>query len=387
METSRKSKILIVDDVAKNIQVVASILSEEGYLMTFARSGKIALELADENSFDLILLDIMMPEMDGFQVCTSLKSNRATREVPIIFLTAKVDTESIVRAFEMGGVDYVTKPFNAAELKARVKTHIALKQTVEQLRVEIDERRRSQEALQRSELQLKELVATKDKFFSIISHDLKNPFNTLIGFSDLLLARLHLLSTEKINDYAVQINRAAKNGFNLLENLLQWSRSQTGKIVWKPEPFRLKKLIEDNLALLNPSAIKKNIRLQAEYQDDIFVFVDINMVTTVVRNLISNAIKFTNNEGEINLTVSHKAEECFVTICVSDNGVGIDAEDLNKLFRIDVHHVTTGTAQEQGTGLGLILCKEFVLKNGGTIWVESEIDKGSRFYFTVPKAK
>ncbi len=239
--------------------------------------------------------------------------------------------------------------------------------------------------LMESEAQLKELNANKDKFFSIISHDLKSPFTSLLGFSEYLVEDLDDLSQDEIKEFATNIHKAAKNVFNLLENLLQWSRIQTGRIKFSPTQFSLTELTESIIALYLVNAAKKKIKLVNELNVELNVFADKFMIDTVIRNLISNAIKFTKVGGEIKLIV--KNEKDFIKVSVKDNGVGMKDEIKSKLFKIDEHVTTKGTDQEKGTGLGLILCKEFVEKNGGKIWVESEVGKGSEFIFTIPLLK
>ncbi len=233
-----------------------------------------------------------------------------------------------------------------------------------------------------SEEQLKELNANKDKFFSIISHDLKSPFTSLLGFAEYLVEDFDDLPKEEIKEFSTNIYKSAKNIFALLENLLQWSRIQSGKIQYTPSEFNLTSLIDTIIALFQVNATKKKVRLINEVTEDIKVFADKFMVDAVIRNLLSNAIKFTKSGGEVRVKVEEK--ENYLQISVKDNGVGMKEEIKNKLFRIDQHVTTKGTDQEKGTGLGLILSKEFVEKNGGKIWVETEIGKGSEFIFTLP---
>ncbi len=390
MEFNYVPKVLIVDDVPKNIQLVGNILHDENYDIYFASSGKAALSQANDNEFDLILLDIMMPEMDGFEVCRRLRANLATNAVPVIFLTAKSDIESTVAAFEAGGVDYVTKPFNGTELLARVRTHLnlrksllSLKDSNQKLENEIEERKIIEEKLKSSEISLKELNATKDKFFSIVAHDLKNPFNTLIGFTQLLIQSYEMLTEDKIKNFHERINFAAKQGYNLLENLLDWSRTQTSAIKWLPETTSLARLINETSQLIKSMAHTKNIELSINIDDSINVYADVNMITTVVRNLLTNAIKYTFVNGKVTIDATDIGKK--IEVIVRDTGVGISDTDIEKLFRIDINHSTIGTAEEKGTGLGLILCKEFILKNQGEIWVESNKNEGSSFHFTLPK--
>lgn len=232
---------------------------------------------------------------------------------------------------------------------------------------------------------LEELNATKDKFFSIISHDLKGPLNSLTSFSNLLINHTSHLSKEEIQMLAKDLNKSVKGLFSLLENLLEWSRSQRGNLELKPEVLDLYDLIDQSKHLLSKTAENKNIRLNTPDYFNLTVLADRNTVDTIIRNLISNALKFTTSGGEVNVEVREAHEK--VMILVQDNGVGMSQEVMQKLFRIDQKHSTKGTANEKGTGLGLILCKEFVEKNGGTLTVESREGVGSTFTFTLPKAR
>jgi len=231
-------------------------------------------------------------------------------------------------------------------------------------------------------LELQQLNATKDKFFSIISHDLKGPLNSLTSFSSLLINHTESLSKEEIKMFAQDFDKSLKNLFALLENLLEWSRSQTGNIEFTPERFDLASLLEENKELLKAQAQHKKIALINENTDKLTIHAHKNSINTVVRNLISNAIKFTPEEGKITLDLAQNGKE--VIVSVKDTGVGMSQDVIDKLFRIDSKHSTKGTANEKGTGLGLILCKEFVEKNGGRIWVKSKEGEGSVFYFSLP---
>ncbi len=233
---------------------------------------------------------------------------------------------------------------------------------------------------QREELEL--LNATKDKFFSIIAHDLKNPFASLIGASDYLVNSSDELSAEQLKNFLAIINNSARNGYRLLENLLEWSRMQTGKIAWKPQEVDLWNLVNEVVNLLTGSAENKNICLEAKVDENLTAFVDPNMINTVVRNLVSNAIKFTPTGGKI--VVSSNKRDDLLEISVSDSGIGMSHDKIEKLFRIDEQVVQNGTENETGTGLGLILCKEFVEQHKGEIIVKSEVNQGSTFTFTLP---
>jgi PAS domain S-box-containing protein len=235
--------------------------------------------------------------------------------------------------------------------------------------------------LTESEEKLQDLNANKDKFFSIISHDLKSPFTCLMGFSDFLLNDIDEMEKTEIKEFVQSINSSAKGVFKLLQNLLEWSRIQTNNIEFLPGLFNLSELIKGLKDIYLANFIQKNITLVTNIDDDIKAFADKNMIETVLRNLISNAIKFTPNGMKIYITA--KRDEELIYVSVRDEGVGISEANMKKLFRIDEHLTTDGTNAEKGTGLGLILCKDFISKNGGEIQVKSEINKGSEFYFNL----
>jgi len=363
----KKPSVLIVDDNPENLSVLGTIIAENGYIPGFAKNGTIALAAVKKKRPDLILLDVMMPDIDGFEVCRRLKQDPTLSDIPVIFLTAMAEKEDVITGLELGAVDYVTKPFNNKELITRVNTHIELKATKEALSEKVEE--------------LKQANATKDKFFAIIAHDLISPFNALLAFSSILASK-HTQMPEDEREKCIQcILQASNDNYNLLKNLLNWARSQIGRLEVKPTLFDLRYMVEKNIKFHTEVSELKGINIFASL-DTHSVFADQKMLDTVIRNLLSNAIKFTPEQGMISISAKQKDE--FVEISISDTGVGLKSEDVDKLFRIDVSQTTVGTSKEKGTGLGLILCKEFVEKNGGTIGVESEEGKGSRFYICIP---
>lgn len=365
-KTARKKNkpiILIVDDVPKNIQVLGTLLNKIDCELAVAMNGQQALDTVKKIMPDLILLDIMMPVMDGLEVCERLKKDEKTKEIPIIFLTAKIETDDIIKGFEMGAVDYVTKPFIGRELVARVKTHLDYKQIKDNL---------------------KEEVASKNKFFSIISHDLRSSFGIVSSFVKIIQENKNSLSDEEILEILNDIGNTTKTTLELLENLLNWARSQTGTLNKKPEILNLNYLINELVISNKKAADKKSIQMIYEKNDNLFpVLADKNMTLLVLRNLISNALKFTPQNGEIKISAQNEEEQ--VKIVVSDTGVGIPANTVEKLFSIHHKVSTYGTDQEAGNGLGLILCKEFILQHNGEIGIESEVEKGTCVWFTLPK--
>jgi PAS domain S-box-containing protein len=229
---------------------------------------------------------------------------------------------------------------------------------------------------------LNELNATKDKFFSIIAHDLRGPFANFRVVTDLLTSSYDELEETEKKEFLELIKDSANNLYSLLENLLDWSRSQRGTMPFNPNEFDFSLIAKNTVNFLKLSADNKNIELINNITDDTYITADVNMITTVIRNLVSNAIKFTANGGQININSTITEKDSIFS--VQDNGIGLSKETINKLFRIDTQVTTIGTNDEKGTGLGLILCKEFVEKHGGKIWVESEVGKGSTFYFSLP---
>lgn len=247
---------------------------------------------------------------------------------------------------------------------------------------DLTERHRSEKALMKSEARLKDLNATKDKFFSIIAHDLKNPFSSIIGFTELLLEQIQKKNFDNVERFTNIVHDASLRAMDLLSNLLEWARLQTGRISFNPGYITLNGIIKSVINLLESSINQKSISISTNLKGELKIFADAEMLNSIFRNLISNAIKFTPPGGKILIEALESADSLLVTI--SDTGMGIPAENLKKLFRADSVYTTLGSEKESGTGLGLLLCKEFVEKHGGKIWVESEVGKGSRFCFTVP---
>lgn len=237
-------------------------------------------------------------------------------------------------------------------------------------------------AIKENEARLQELVTTKDKFFNIIAHDLKNPFTSLLGASELLYDNIDQMTVDNVKKLSLILNDSAKSGYAILQNLLDWSRSQTGMLKFNPEIVNLKGVIDENIDNLQLQTANKEITLTSELQNDLFITADINMINTVLRNLLSNAVKYTHKNGNILVRAQHKTGE--IVMSVKDSGIGIAKEKADKLFKLENSMSLPGTEKEQGTGLGLKLCKEFTEKMGGRIWVESDTDKGSEFKFTIP---
>lgn len=587
-----QSVILVVDDDEVTRLKLARTLKQQNYKVYTAINGKQALEIVKIRAIDLILLDILMPGIDGFETCRRLMSDVTTCEIPVIFMTALTEVDDKVKGFELGAVDYITKPIQPKEMLARVNTHLRLRrltgrlkdayareqqrrqlsdtlrevakivsstlqqeqvfdliltqlekviiyhrasiillegenlrvvaarsdggkvsdatvipvghyplneialrekrpilipdtnqdkrwqsenypiavssfitaplivqdrpigllgvsradgnayteddsQTVfafalqvamaventrlmQQTQIELTERKRAEEALQQVNQELTKLNTDKDRFFSILAHDLKGPFMPLMGNLQLLKDSADEWNPEEIALMTGSMYRSAGRVLSLLESVLEWARLQMGRMEYTPNRLNLTDIVEKNIQLMMDNALRKELHLVNRLKPLIFVEGDRDMLNTVVRNLISNAIKFTPEQGQVVVTAArhaphhhealpepsenhrlnlpeptstdsacvtpHQEAGCteFVAVSVQDTGVGMNPAEIDKLFKIDKHFTTPGTAQEQGTGLGLMICQEMIHRHGGTIWADSEVGQGTTFTFTVP---
>jgi two-component system sensor histidine kinase/response regulator len=353
--------LLIVDDVSRNLQVLGSFLREENYDISAAISGKQALSIATETQPDLILLDIMMPDMDGFETCRRLKADPATREIPIIFLTARTATGDLIKGFSLGAVDYITKPFHRQELIVRVATHLELK---------------------RSHEELWKTIRDKDKFFSIIAHDLRGPLGSFMSISEYVSENIEDLDIEDIKPLFKEMQSTGKGVYALLENLLEWSRIQLGTIAYTPEDFDIAAIFEKTHNLVRVQAERKEIALNVDTAH-VNVRADRNMISTVLRNLLSNAVKYTPRGGRISLTHRERTDQGVVYISVQDSGVGMSEDRLASLFDISGTRSTPGTEKEKGSGLGLILCHELMALHKQSISADSEKGEGTTLTITL----
>ncbi len=266
------------------------------------------------------------------------------------------------------------------------EVNMILEERQEKIQHQSEELNKQAQYLQKANIQLEHLNATKNKFFSIIAHDLKNPFQAIFGFSELLMRNHDDFEENQKLELLTMIKTSSESAFNLLENLLHWARTQTDTIRYNPAQIKISELIEQNIELTKASAENKSISLVSEIDSNCSVYADNNMINLVIRNLLSNAIKFTKEEGSI-VIKCYDVKPDELAVSITDTGIGMSKENIDKLFRIDEYFSTTGTSGESGTGLGLIICKEFVEKNKGKISIESEPGIGSTFTFTLPKKK
>ena len=365
IKTYNNYTILIVDDSPDNLETIADYLkkSELSIKILKAPNGKIACMLAEEKLPDLIIMDWEMPEMNGIETIKHLKSLESTKDIPVIMCTGKMTTsENLKTAMEAGAVDYIRKPIDNTELTARVYSMLKLAESYKEIKL---------------------LNATKDKFFSIIAHDLRSPLGGLMNLTELLYNQYNDFNEDKRKNFLKLLHESSKTTFNLLQNLLTWSTSQRSMITYNPESFSINQIISENISLSENYANEKEICIVTDCKEELNVFADKNMILTVLRNLISNAVKFTPKKGKVTIGCNQINEKT-VKVYVTDTGIGISKENIPKLFNIEQNFTTKGTEEETGTGLGLILCKDFVEKNCGQIYVESEPEKKTTFFVELP---
>jgi signal transduction histidine kinase len=360
--------ILVVDDVLQNIKVVVTMLREAGYSIMPATSGSAALERVQNKLPDLVLLDLMMPDMDGLEVCSRLKAEPATRNIPIIFLTASNEMDHLVQGLKAGAVDYVTKPFNPPELLARVRTHLELKH--------------SRDMIVRYSEQLAHLNNEKNEFMGIVAHDLRNPLGAIKGFAELIVEEPQMPRTE-LEDFGRRIGEAAARMAQMVQNLLDANRIERGEMKLNLAPTDLCPVLAGVIEAQRPRAVAKQqtIHLQNEAAA-VSVLIDPNFMVQVLENLVSNAVKY-SPLGK-NVFVRLKKETDSVRCEVQDEGPGLSEEDQKKLFGKFARLSARPTGGEHSTGLGLSIAKKLVEAMHGKIWCQSEPGKGATFIVSLP---
>ena len=365
-------KILIVDDVMSNVLLLKVLLTNEKFAIATASNGRQALEQVEKENPDLVLLDVMMPDMSGFEVAQHLKSNPNTADIPIIFLTALNSTADIVKGFQVGANDFISKPFNKEELIIRVTHQISLVAAKRLILSKTEE-------LQRT-------IAGRDKLYSVIAHDLRSPMGSIKMVLNMLILNL---PSEKIGaemyELLTMANQTTEDVFSLLDNLLKWTKSQIGKLNVVYQDVDLVEVTDGVIEIFSMVASLKKIRIREMKPEKMMVNADIDMLKTVVRNLLSNAIKFSKENSEV--LVKLEEVDGMAVVSVQDYGCGISEEGQKKLLHTDTHFSTFGTNNEEGSGLGLLLCKDFVVKNGGKLWFTSKEGEGSIFSFSIPVKK
>ncbi len=355
--------ILVVDDQPINASCLKAIFDDCGYRVSTCHRGCEVMASVGRDRPDLILLDIMMPEMDGYQVCALLKASPETASIPVIFITALKEIDSVIKCFDLGGADYIIKPFNQLEVLARVNTHLKLKSAKDEL---------------------KRLNEWKNNLLAVISHDMRGPFNNFCTYIDLLKDNL-FDPVEFIKENYAELNYSINNVRYMMDNILQWAIAQREGFEPELEPVSLKALVDECFNLFKKSASLKNIELKNNMPQDIEFKAERQILLTAVRNLIQNAVKYTAGAGRVEVSANESPDS--VNIYIADTGVGIPAEKLAELFTNSKKISALGTKNERGAGIGLVICSELMAKCGGKITGESQLNKGSVFCVSLPKAK
>jgi CheY-like chemotaxis protein len=398
--------ILVVDDTPDNLALMSNLLMDE-YTVRVANSGEKALAIATSDSQpDLILLDIMMPDMDGYEVCQRLKSDISTTNIPVIFLTAKAEVEDEQKGLELGAVDYITKPISPSLVLARVKNHLALKAMADFLRdkndiLELEVERRTRELLASREIairnmQLEEASRMKSEFLANMSHELRTPLNAIIGFSEVLRDGLlgELAPTQK--EYINDIFSSGNHLLSLINDILDLSKVEAGKMTLELEPLLVAALVQAGLQVVREKAMVHHLQLTTDVALDVEasgeIWLDQRKVKQILYNLLSNAVKFTPEGGEVRLVarrvgpaaVPHGKFEHYLELAVADTGIGIASEDQARVFQPFVQIDSALSRRYAGTGLGLSMVKRLAELHDGAVALTSPPGKGSTFTVWLP---
>ena len=365
-----RSLILVVDDISKNLQVVGGLLRNEGYRIAPATSGPQALERVQAETPDLILLDLMMPEMDGLEVCRRLKADPLMQAIPVIFLTASNEMEHLVKGFEVGAVDYVTKPFNPPELLARVRTHLELKH--------------ARDTIVRYGQELSRLNEEKNEFMGIAAHDLRNPLSAIKGYAEMMREEPGMVERERA-ELLGRIHEASTRMADMVQNLLDANRIERGEMSLNLAPTELATLLASIVETQRVHAMAKQQTIHLENENSpVAVLVDRTVMVQVLENVISNAVKYSPSGKDIFVRLKKLPEA--IRIEVQDEGPGLSVEDQKKLFGKFARLSAKPTGGEHSTGLGLSIVKKMVEAMNGKVWCESELGNGARFIVEFPAA-
>ena len=364
-------KILIVDDVVSNVLLLKILLTNEKFQVVTASNGNMCIEQARKEKPDLILLDVMMPDISGYDAAVILKKDPETQDIPIIFLTALNSPSDLVKGFQVGANDFLTKPFNKEELLMRVMHQIELVA--------------AKKTIIRQNEELKRTISNRDKMYSVIAHDLRSPMASIRMVLNLVV---NVVSREVVGDEVFDLldkaNRESEDVHDLLDNLLKWTKSQTGRLNVVMQDIDLDDIVPGVVDIFRMIAEIKGIKIEYLSGDEqLVVRGDNDMLKTIIRNFISNAVKFTPDGKNIEVFCNREGD--FARISVRDHGVGIAPERVQDIFHNG--ETTYGTGGEEGSGLGLQLCQDFARKIGGDVRVESTLGEGSTFSFTVPLKK
>jgi signal transduction histidine kinase len=364
--------ILVVDDTPENLQLLNGMLKGSGYKSRPVPSGEMALQAARNDPPDLVLLDINMPEMNGYEVCQRLKSDPKLKDIPVIFISALNETMDKVKAFGLGGVDYVTKPFQFEEVHARVETHLSIRRLQKEL-----ERQNLQ--LQENYNRLRELETLRDNLVHLVVHDLRSPLAMMAGYVDLIKAKLGAKLTPQETGYIDILGKHTAKLLDMVTTLLDVSRMEAGQMPLNRQRCDIAAVAREVLETFNVLKGQRRLELEAP-STPLTVHADRDVLQRIIANLVGNAVKFTPDGGRITIALGRK--DAMARVAVTDTGPGIPAEFHKKVF--EKFGQVDKEARRHSTGLGLTFCRLAVEAHSGQIGVESQVGRGSTFWFTLP---
>jgi len=363
-------KILVVDDDADLLSIAEQLLKDKHFIVTTAKTGEECNQAIRLDKPDLLLLDVMLPDLNGVSICKSIKEDPELSSIFVLLLSGmKKESENISEGLESGADGYLVKPIKNREFLARVDAAIRIIQAEREIILKNNE--------------LRKMNIEKEKFFSIIAHDIRSPLSSFLSLTEIMAENMSGLTLSEMQNISVKMRTSAANLLRLLKNLLEWSKMQQGLIPFNPKPIELLPLVDESISMVIEPAHDKGIEITFDIPADLEVFADTNMLQTVIRNLVSNAVKFTSKGGRVHLSAK-TIDGPGVEISVQDSGIGMSREMIDHLFLLDVQTNREGTEGEPSTGLGLLLCKEFMEKHGGSIRIESEEGIGSTFFISFP---
>ena len=372
------SSILIVDDVPDNLRLLTGILKGQGYRARPVPNGRLALRAAKYDPPDLILLDIDMPGMDGFEVCRALKADDRTHDIPVIFVSALEETADKVEGFRVGGVDYISKPYQTEEVLARVRTHLSLRGLQERLEVQNAQLQEQAEVLARA-------TRRKDEFLASMSHELRTPLNAILGISEVLCEGIYGPLNERQSQAVRNAEQSARHLLDLINDVLDVSKIEAGQAELDIGTVVVEEVCQDSLQFIRPLSLKKQLQVSFSLDTTVATLqADERRLKQILVNLLSNAVKFTPEGGAIGLEVGSDAEEGALHFVVWDTGIGVAKEDIARLGQPFVQLDSRLSRQHAGSGLGLSLVRRLTEYHGGSLAIESKIGEGSRFTVSLP---
>ncbi|EIJ40993.1 signal transduction histidine kinase [Beggiatoa alba B18LD] len=364
--------VLLVDDVSANIDVLLNCLLTAGYNIEVANSGEEALQQARKIQPDIILLDIMMPGINGFETCQRLKADTQTTDIPIIFMSALSATSHKIMGFEVGAVDYLSKPIQAKEALARIQTHLTIREL--------------QRHLQTQNTLLQQLNVEKSELLAITAHDLKNPLSAIQLLAEVLHKSCHELPPNKVSEYAHKIDATARRMFQLINNLLDADKIESGRLNLSLEPLDFLPILRNQLKQYAEPAHKKDLNIKLKHHDNEYmILADLTALQQILDNLISNAIKY--SPAHKNIELSLQVTDNNIVFSIQDQGYGLSYTDQTKLFTKFARLTPKPTGDEHSTGLGLFIVKKLTEAMAGDIHCESKENQGTKFILTLPRVQ